>query len=193
MGLDMYLSCNSKRLTDEVFEAQDAAGYQATSDWEKPHGIIGYWRKDNAIHQWFVDNVQSGEDDCHSYEVSPEQLAKLKEACDDVLEASTLVPGKVVNYIDIDHDGKRVTHYTDGNVIEDDSVAKRLLPTQEGFFFGGTQYDEWYLKGVRYTSWLLGEVLSRVKPYESDDAFAYGWVVIGEDDWCVEFRYQSSW
>jgi hypothetical protein len=24
----------------------------------------GYWRKANAIHRWFVDNVQDGNDDC---------------------------------------------------------------------------------------------------------------------------------
>lgn len=25
---------------------------------------VGYWRKANAIHGWFVDNVQKGNDDC---------------------------------------------------------------------------------------------------------------------------------
>ena len=25
---------------------------------------VGYWRKANAIHKWFVDNVQDGNDDC---------------------------------------------------------------------------------------------------------------------------------
>lgn len=43
-----------------------------------------YWRKANAIHKWFVDNVQGGEDDCRSYYVSREQLAELRDL---VLEA----------------------------------------------------------------------------------------------------------
>ena len=29
----------------------------------------GYWRKANAIHRWFVENVQKGEDDCRDYYV----------------------------------------------------------------------------------------------------------------------------
>lgn len=46
-----------------------------------PHGVVslgvGYWRKVNSIHQWFVDNCQNGEDDCRSAYVSREQLADL--------------------------------------------------------------------------------------------------------------------
>jgi hypothetical protein len=36
-----------------------------------------YWRKANAIHQWFVANVQNEEDDCGVYEVSHDQLKRL--------------------------------------------------------------------------------------------------------------------
>ena len=45
---------------------------------------VAYWRKANAIHKWFVDNVQSGKDDCDSYEVSREQLVKLLGDCEQV-------------------------------------------------------------------------------------------------------------
>lgn len=41
---------------------------------------VGYWRKANAIHKWFVDNIQDGEDDCGYYEVAPEYL----EDCEDI-------------------------------------------------------------------------------------------------------------
>ena len=36
-----------------------------------------YWRKANAIHKWFVDNVQKGEDDCRSYGVDVDDLENL--------------------------------------------------------------------------------------------------------------------
>ena len=36
-----------------------------------------YWRKANAIHQWFVENVQDGEDECKRYYVSKENLGEL--------------------------------------------------------------------------------------------------------------------
>ena len=34
-------------------------------------------------------------------------------------------------------------------VLKDHSLADTLLPTQEGFFFGGTDYDEWYFYDVK--------------------------------------------
>jgi hypothetical protein len=36
-----------------------------------------YWRKANAIHRWFVENVQDGVDDCREYYVDPEKLKDL--------------------------------------------------------------------------------------------------------------------
>jgi hypothetical protein len=46
---------------------------------------MGYWRKANQIHNWFVKNVQDGEDNCGSYYVTREQLEELKELCINVL------------------------------------------------------------------------------------------------------------
>ena len=46
---------------------------------------MGYWRKANQIHNWFVDNVQGGEDNCGSYYVTRDQLEELKELCINVL------------------------------------------------------------------------------------------------------------
>jgi len=42
---------------------------------------VGYWRKANQIHNWFVNNVQDGEDNCHEYYVDREQLIELLELC----------------------------------------------------------------------------------------------------------------
>ena len=45
-----------------------------------------YWRKANAIHKWFVDRVQDGEDNCSEYEVTLKQLEELLAVIDEVLE-----------------------------------------------------------------------------------------------------------
>lgn len=45
---------------------------------------VGYWRKVNAIHSWFVRNVQNGVDDCGYHYVPRESLLDLKT---DVREA----------------------------------------------------------------------------------------------------------
>ena len=34
-------------------------------------------------------------------------------------------------------------------VLDNHSLASTLLPTQSGFFFGGTDYDKWYFDDVK--------------------------------------------
>ena len=51
---------------------------------------IGYWRKANHIHNWFVENVQDGNDDCDTYSVSLEDLKELLNVCNKILEDSSL-------------------------------------------------------------------------------------------------------
>ena len=47
---------------------------------------VAYWRKQNAIHQFFVDLVQDGEDDCRYHsEVTEEVLRELLSLCHRVL------------------------------------------------------------------------------------------------------------
>lgn len=59
---------------------------------------IAYWRKANAIHNWFVVNVQVGEDDNREYHVSTEQLQELLRLCKQVVrdpdKAPELLPTK---------------------------------------------------------------------------------------------------
>ena len=54
--------------------------------WESLFEEVGYWRKANAIHKWFVDNVQNGADDCGKYRVTVDQLKQLVKACKEVLK-----------------------------------------------------------------------------------------------------------
>ena len=57
---------------------------------------LAYWRKANAIHNWFVQNVQGGKDECQTSYVSREDLQRLVDVCDAVLldnsKASKLLP-----------------------------------------------------------------------------------------------------
>jgi hypothetical protein len=43
-----------------------------------------YWRKFNALHHWFVENVQNGIDNCEEAEVSVSHLKTLKDQLDQV-------------------------------------------------------------------------------------------------------------
>ncbi len=55
-----------------------------------------YWRKTNAIHQWFVINVQDGEDNCGNYLVIDDKLKELldlvTQVLDDHSKAKDLLP-----------------------------------------------------------------------------------------------------
>ena len=88
---------------------------------------IGYWRKANAIHKFFVDNCADGVDDCREMYVREETLSDLLDRCNEILA---------------DHDR-----------------AIELLPSTSGFFFGSTDYDEWYFKDLEYTKNLIEKVL----------------------------------
>jgi len=110
MGLDMYL--NAKRYISKHFNEGDGELAEAIAEHfpelagrkgrfgdrscvQEVRIDVGYWRKANAIHKWFVDNVQDGTDDCGSYYVSREQLEELKKLCEQVIQFRHLATDKL--------------------------------------------------------------------------------------------------
>lgn len=139
---------------------------------------VAYWRKANHIHKWFVDNVQDGEDDCKSYYVSDEQLRELVDKCKQVVAKAELVDGKLhagTSY----QDGKKTEMYVDGKIIDNAEEIAAILPTREGFFFGSTDYDEWYLKDCQDT---IEQLEPEIKLMDDPE-----WKYTGE------YYYESSW
>lgn len=55
-------------------------------------------------------------------------------------------------------------------VDADHSLAEVLLPTQEGFFFGGTDYDEWYFDDIKLELEAFEEIL---ETWDDDAVYAY--------------------
>lgn len=107
---------------------------------------VYYWRKANAIHQWFVDNIQNGNDDCEDYRVTQKDLQILIDTLKEVYNSlcnKEMITKKV-------QDGS-IEYETKVFKEEDLEIAKQLLPTQEGFFFGGTEYDEYYFEQIKDT------------------------------------------
>ena len=60
-------------------------------------------------------------------------------------------------------------------VLEDNNLAHELLPTTDGFFFGSTQYDDWYFDGLK-------KAQSSITKYLRSPQFNN-----------YEFYYKSSW
>lgn len=93
----------------------------AKSEIEDITFTLVYWRKANEIHAWFVRTVQNNVDDCGEYKVTGKQLKDLKKLCNAVLT-------------------KKSSNFASAN-----------LPTQAGFFFGSTGYDDEYYEDLKRT------------------------------------------
>lgn len=156
MGLDQYLS---KRHYVKFWDHKEERGenYQITV--QSPKGEItiqpkrityieeevAYWRKANMIQNYFVEHCNDGDDnDGRAFDVSTEELQELLDRINKVLDASKLVHGQIANGYKYNEKDERVPIMVDGEYIEDPTTAKELLPTTEGFFFGSTDYDEYY-------------------------------------------------
>ena len=79
MGLDMYLYGVKEKFNEHDYNIGEV----------KECIEIGYWRKANAIHKWFVDNCQDCVDNCAIYYVDPKKLEELREICKEVLKDSS--------------------------------------------------------------------------------------------------------
>lgn len=137
MGLDMYLNAERYFFNEET--APVVEGHTVKT------AVVeaGYWRKANAIHDWFVKNCQEGEDDCRTVYVSRDTLEQLRDTC--------------------------------LKVLADPSQAPELLPTCSGFFFGGTEYDEWYLETLTSTVIIINEALEKFNPRQWDFYYTSSW------------------
>ena len=126
-----------------------------------------YWRKANAVHSWFVENVQDGVDECAPHYVSFRELEKLKQACLDsiaIMQNSTMVNKQI-----------SVGWNSDGDIMDtikvfDVDPADLPISPTSGFFFGSTELTEWFLEDLQFTA----DEISKLDP----DA---------------EYEYCSSW
>ena len=123
MGLDMYLMKRVRVNKDSVDEE------------------LVYWRKANAIHQFFVD-IDDQYESCESIEVTKDILGDLLDRCTEVLANR--------------------------------DRASELLPTTSGFFFGSTEYDDWYFDRLKDTIEKITPILSD-GDIKDGDLYYFGW------------------
>lgn len=152
MGLDMYLYA-SKYLSSSYADEKDIEAYNTVKDLisaEKFAKGSAYVRIEIAY--WrkanaihkFFVDLDGGKDECQDIYVERENLQELLDRCTTILEN------------------------------KDMEKAKELLPSQSGFFFGSTEYDEWYFENLEETQRVLTKIVN--------DA---------PEDW--EFYYRASW
>ena len=187
MGLDMYLN----RVTALPYRDEEAPpiklGASLTKFGIKPervkyvHERVAYWRKANQIHRWFVENVQEGEDDCKSYEVGIDKLKELHGLVKLALQHCVLKEG-VIHNGDTLENGKWTPNLQPGKIVANAEAVAEILPTVGGFFFGSTNYDEWYVQDLEDTDKMLTEIIAEHEALEAKDDHAWRW-----------YEYHSSW
>lgn len=151
MGLDMYLAVESTMAKEDLvtfLEKEDLARYwswsgqdesvQALGNYEDGteeedvYPVIAYWRKANAIHAWFVRTQADGVDECQKIPVHLPALKELRDTCVRIIEAGAT----------------------------QEAAEEHGLPTQGGFFFGSTSYNEWYKSDLEDTVKQLDAILA---------------------------------
>lgn len=156
MGLDQYLYASfdlySSIKSDIEDKVNDLYSLMGVEKFKSTHQInhchiktqIAYWRKSNEIHNYFVTHCGEGIDECQEIEVSKEDLQELLTRCNSILENN------------------------------DEKLSEELLPTQSGFFFGSTDYDDYYFESLKHTQEKIQGILNHFQGYQ-------------------KFIYQASW
>lgn len=191
MGLDMYLYKRSyvknweHTIPEKRHKITIKLGKNVRKD-IKPERIcsiveeVAYWRKFNALHNWFVENCANGDDDCKEVYVDDNQLKELLETLKKVKNSLDKSDKKKVK-VKTGWSSTEGDTYTEIDVFSDTSLAEELLPTQSGFFFGGIEYDEWYYENVTKTIKILEDLL-----VENETE-------LPEGTWGGDFYYRASW
>jgi len=94
---------------------------------------IGYWRKFNALHRWFVENCGKGVDECQEIRVNTHDLRVLLETLKEIDDA-----------------------IREGN----ERTMQILMPPCSGDFFGSTNFDNYYKSEVRRTIPIIEKLLN---------------------------------
>lgn len=106
-----------------------------------------------------------GNDNCSgNYYVPAEKLKELVETCIKV-KTSLENSAKLTKKIKVGWETNKEV-FNDIVVYEDTETAIELLPPQEGFFFGSTEIDTYYMEDLIYTIETLNQELKNNKSGE---------------------------
>ena len=182
MGLDMYLYAEKYVSSSDTFDKEHPIMFK---DIKKIAGLeqlptpdfanilvkqlVGYWRKANAIHGWFINNVANGVDECQEIHLNREQLETLRSDCIKALanpDREYQIENNKVFYLLCDY-----LNSLDQKITVD--TYENPLKPSAGFFFGSNDLGDYYYSQLEYTVDLITTLL------ENSDQ--------------LEFIYRASW
>jgi hypothetical protein len=162
MGLDMYLfkAKENKDFPCKVYvdivhcfrhlsniNSEKLKDYFKDYSYEKEGFIslqVAYWRKANMVHRYLYENRKHK----NIKDFEPMYIEK------EVLEKLLYLAHQVMKEKD--------------NILaeKEENIAKELLPTQSGFFFGSTEYNNMYFDDIELTIKQIEQILSELKAEE---------------------------
>jgi len=205
MGLDMnlyaekYVSAYDYEMTDDKMERSDnpihalligISDMQTLPSAEYGGVIItkavGYWRKANAIHGWFVRELADGVDECQRINVERSDLVKLRDLCvNELYNRATAKPTDESDYL-INFDGSASGDETEVHAMIMEAFTREKAKTSvvdtsdplapmAGFFFGSTDKDEWYYDQLEYTVDMINSLLANDQDHELSYYYRASW------------------
>lgn len=160
MGLDMSLY-REVQMKGKMEITDEKVGAVLNEDAMRPsvkHEVC-YWRKFNALHKYFNDHFNEQDND---------NCVNMYMEIDDIKELLKLVK-KIRSEIKVD--GEQITN---PEVCEE-------LPTEDGFFFGSTDYDKCYVSDLNLTIKQLSKVID-----EHDKL-----IKAGVDKYNIDYYYRA--
>lgn len=147
MGLDMYLhkktfvrnwdymeESEKNHVSIKGAESNHIVGARVSEITEQ----IAYWRKANHIHNWFVENVQNGEDDCGEYYLTEEHVKSLNEACKKVLDDNSLAEELLPTASGFFFGGVEYDKYYFESVLDTWNITSALIQEMKSWNSGRT-------------------------------------------------------
>jgi len=114
---------------------------------------VGYFRKANHIHNWFVEKCQDGIDECQETIIPKEKLEELLNVCQTII---TPTKGPLPDVVR-------------------EALAEDLLPTVGGFFFGSTEYGDYYFSTINDAIKILQEIINTTNFDTEDIIYHASW------------------
>lgn len=126
----------------------------------KVEGEIAYYRKANFLIPFFEDRAKRRVENCTYLPIHREWIEELQKRCKEILSLINL-PKLIIEEDDYE--------------IPKEAIEKavELLPTQEGFFFGSTNYDAYYFMKVDNVCRSCPDILTEFDRLEDDECIAF--------------------
>ena len=127
------------------------------------HDEVIYWRKENQFHKWFIDHCAP---ENYEYE-KQEPIPVTKQDIQDLLTTIKELLDKF-NELQVSFSVAVNPLIIESPLDQWIDLCKKKLPTQSGFFFGSTEYNECYYESLKSAAERLELIID-----DWDDSFNY--------------------